>query len=129
MFLVSGPIFRGEYFPNKMLAGRPVLIRDDNGINFNWELGSPDSFIPSNNFSVRWTRQEYFNGGIYVFTVWSDDGLRIYIDNQLVYNRWRNQSAKYNYFNMTMPTGLHDIKVEYFEARGKASVGVVWGNY
>jgi hypothetical protein len=105
-----------------------VLIRDDYGINFDWGRKSPDSSIRTNNFSVRWTKQEYFSGGTYAFTVWSDDGLKIYIDNQLVYNKWKNQPARFSYFNVRIPAGMHAIKVEYFEARGKAAVGVVWAN-
>jgi len=116
----------GEYFNNKKLSGRPVFVRNDQGINFNWGQGSPTYSILPNNFSIRWTRQEYFYGGIYNFTVWSDDGLNIYLDNRLVYNRWRNQPVTFKYFDLAIPKGLHIIRVEYFEARGKAAVGVSW---
>ena len=33
--------WRAEYFDNDSLSGRPVLVRDDANINFNWGSGSP----------------------------------------------------------------------------------------
>jgi hypothetical protein len=55
--------WRGEYFINTSLNGTPVLVRDDTAVDFNWDSGTPALGLPNNNFSVRWTRSLYFDGG------------------------------------------------------------------
>jgi PKD repeat protein len=55
----------GEYWANQTLSGPRVLCRDDADINFDWAYGSPDPALPSDGFSVRWTRTLGFVGGYY----------------------------------------------------------------
>lgn len=118
--------FRGEYFDNKTLSGTPILTRFDNAINFDWGSLSPSMNIPKDRFSVRWTKTENFAGGNYKFTVKSDDGLRIKIDGQTVFNNWKDQSARTKTFSKAIPAGDHTIVVEYYENRGKAVSQVSW---
>ncbi len=76
--------YTGEYFANQNLSGSPTLTRTDSSINFDWGSGSPDGSIPTDHFSARWTQTASFTGGTYVFTATSDDGVRIYVDNELI---------------------------------------------
>lgn len=48
--------WKGEYWNNTTLSETPTLCRNDVGINFDWQGGSPDGMIRSDNFSARWTR-------------------------------------------------------------------------
>lgn len=84
--------WKGEYFNNINLSGNPIVLRDDAAVNFDWGTGSPASGIPADNFSVRWTRTLNFNPGTYTFDVFSDDGVRLWVNNQLVIDQWRDQS-------------------------------------
>ncbi len=59
--------WRGEYFNNVNLSGRPALVRDDAAINFDWGLGSPAPGIQADNFSARWVRTVPLGGGTYRF--------------------------------------------------------------
>jgi len=43
--------WRGEYFANRWLAERPVLIRQDSAVDFQWGTGSPAPGVPADNFS------------------------------------------------------------------------------
>src|SRR5581483_11219968 len=52
--ITAFPDWRGEYFDNPVLAGAPVVIRNDPAIDFDWGAGSPAQGMPSNNYSVRW---------------------------------------------------------------------------
>ena len=45
------------------LSGTPVLTRNDPLIAFNWNVGAPGAGVPADNFSVRWTKSEYFAAG------------------------------------------------------------------
>lgn len=120
----SDPSFKGAYFSNQNLSGTPVLVRNDNLIDFNWGKGSPAPEIPKDIFSVRWTKLEYFTAGNYTFTVKQDDGMRIYLDNQLIHDAWFKQSLKNYTFTKFISEGTHSIKVEYFEYRGNAVASV-----
>ena len=83
--------WQGEYYSNQWLSGAPTLIRYESAtpINYDWNYGSPDQRIPVDHFLVRWTRLVYFDGGRYVFTTESDDGVRLYVDGNLVIDKWR----------------------------------------
>ncbi|NIV29125.1 MAG: hypothetical protein GWN58_06325, partial [Anaerolineae bacterium] len=80
----------GEYFANPLVSGAPVLFRNDLTIGFNWGSGSPDPRIPVDQFSARWTRRQDFAAGFYRFTVMADDGVRFWIDGQLILDEWRD---------------------------------------
>lgn len=116
----------GEYFKNKSLSGNPVFLRYDNAVNFNWQYGSPDKLIPKDNFSIRWTKRQYFNQGTYTVNVMSDDGIKIFYDNVVVFSRWYDQSVKNRTFTLNTTAGYHTVKIEYYENRGKAQVAVTW---
>ncbi len=121
--------WRGEYFNTTDLGGKPVMTRDDGGgaINFNWGLKSPESScrINADNFSVRWTRTATFGAGLYRFNFTGDDGIRVYIDRQLKFDRWLDQMATHS-FDVPMAAGNHQITVEYFERWGSAAIKFGW---
>ena len=122
--IVAGP-WRGEYFNNMNLSGGPAAVRDDAAINFNWGIGSPMTGINSDNFSVRWTRDFNFPAGTYRFDLFSDDGARLWVNNQLVIDQWRSQSD--GRFNATVTlAGNTPIRLEYFENTGRAAVALSW---
>ena len=52
----TGLNWTGFYWNNQDFTGNPTLTRTDPTINFNWGDGSPDPSIPSDHFSVRWTK-------------------------------------------------------------------------
>lgn len=112
--------FTGEYFANRDLSGSPVLVRQDNDINFNWRDGSPDPSVPADNFSVRWTNTLRLEAGRYRFITETDDGVRLYINDQLVIDRWRTQSRTRYTYETTLGAGEHRIRMEYFEESGQA---------
>jgi hypothetical protein len=112
--------WRGEYFNNRDLDGDPILIRDDEEVNFNWKDDSPASSISDDNFSARWTRGLKFRQGTYRFSVRVDDGVRLWVDERLVIDAWEPGSARTISVDLWMGKGRHDIKLEYFERRGKA---------
>ncbi|MFH1307690.1 MAG: PA14 domain-containing protein, partial [archaeon] len=117
--------FKGEYYNSKDLSGKIILTRDDSEINFDWAKGSPDKKININKFSVRWTKTEEFASGKYKFTTRSDDGIRLYIDNKLIINRWNNHAVRTDSAEIIL-SGEHEIKVEYFENTGKAVAKLSW---
>jgi len=118
--------WKGEYFNNMNLSGQPSFLRDDREINFNWSVGSPAAGIAADQFSVRWTRQLNFPAGTYRFDVFSDDGVRLWVNNQLVIDQWQNQSEGRFSANVTLPAGTIPLRMEYFENQGRAAVSLSW---
>lgn len=114
--------WRGEYFSNQALAGNPALVRNDRSINFNWGWGAPASNLPSDFFSVRWTRESYFAAGTYRFAVRSDDGVRVFLDGRMILDEWRLASGTTFLFDVNISEGLHTLRVEYFEATQIAKI-------
>lgn len=119
--------WEGRYFDNRELRGSPALIRDDAEINFDWSEGSPATWMPSDNFSVRWTRKINFKPGLYRFNVRSDDGMRLWLDDiDLRMNYWEPQDFAWHYQDWHYLEGVHTVRVEYFEAAGGARIQFWW---
>ena len=65
------------------------LTRIDPVVDLVWGTGTPDPSIPVDNFSARWTGQilpQYSQK--YYFVVNADDGVKLWVNNQLIIDRW-----------------------------------------
>jgi hypothetical protein len=120
------PQWKGEYWRNPNLTGTAVLVRNDRDINFDWGDGPPSPSLPDDNFAVRWTRTVPLEDSLYRFHILADDGIRLWIDDQLRYNAWRDQQAQQMTIDLDIDKGEHKIRVEYYEHTGGARVHVWW---
>ncbi len=118
--------WKGEYWNNQSLSGSPVLCRDDANVNFDWGVGSPAGNIPSDHFSARWTRTMNFNSGRYRFYLRGDDGVRLWVDNNLLIDQWHDQGATEYTAERDLGAGNHNVKVEYYENGGGAVAQLRW---
>ena len=122
----SSGAFTGCYYNNITLSGNPALIRTDGAINFDWGTGTPASSITAYAFSARWQGYFTFAQGTYAFTSTTSDGMRLYIDGNLVLDRWRDQGATMYTNVQTLSAGSHLITVEYYEETGWPTAHVTW---
>lgn len=118
--------WRGEYFNNINLQGAPTIVRNDNDVAFNWGAGSPATGLPADNFSVSWTRTLAFTEGNYRFHIWVDDGVRLYVDDVLVIDEWRDGAVREVTGERWLSGGNHRLRVEYYEHTGDAAIQVWW---
>ncbi|MBV7338630.1 hypothetical protein KFU94_62515 [Chloroflexi bacterium TSY] len=118
--------WRGEYFANSNLAGAPILVRQDEEIDFFWETRSPAAGVPADRFSVRWTRTVFFASGIYRISVLTDDGMRVWLDGNLIIDEWSDQRSATFDVDINISEGLHDLRVEYYENTLGARARVWW---
>jgi len=116
----------GDYFDNPHLSGTPALSRLDEDIHFGWGSGSPASGLPSDDFSIRWVRDEWFAGGTYRFDILSDDGVRVWVGDQLVVDEWRDRWATPLVVDRYVPVGTYRVRVEYYDHTGDATISVAW---
>ena len=109
------------YFNNSDFSGR-IYSRIDPTINFNWGYGSPNSSIGSNTFSARWVGKilpQYSE--TYTFYANTDDGVRLWVNNQLIIDNWIKPNTTEVSGSIDLISGQkYDIKMEYFEDRGRA---------
>lgn len=117
------PNWRGEYFTNPNLSGAPALVRDDRYLSQNWGLGSPGPGIPADNFSARWTRSFVTTPGTYQLTLTSDDGSRIFVNDQLLLDNWVGGLTTQARTVNSNGTPLN-VRVEYYELTAEASINV-----
>ena len=120
-----------EYFNGIGLTDL-VLTRVDSTVDFEWGEDSPDPLVPVDLFSVRWTGTvEPAHAEAYTFYTNSDDGVRLWLDDELVINNWSNHSPTENSY--TTPSALvagqqYAIKMEYFENSGGATAQLSWSS-
>ncbi|MBA3936008.1 MAG: hypothetical protein H0X38_00970 [Planctomycetes bacterium] len=124
----SGTGLTAAYYATIDLSG-PAITRFDPVIDFDWGTGAPITGIGSDNFSVRWVGQVAApTTDTYTFSTISDDGIRVWLDGALVIDNWTNHSPTTNTaVPVTLLAGdLHDLRVEYFENTGGATVRLLW---
>lgn len=118
--------WKGEYWNNDSLSGESDLCRNDDAIDFDWQDGSPDSSISSDHFSVRWTRDIDFETGTYEFDIYHDNGVRLYIDETLIFENWCEICWQTDVVTSTLVEGFHNIVMEMYENTGWAGAKLSW---
>lgn len=124
----TGTGLRGTYYDQLNFAGSPLVTRIDPTVNFNWGTGSPDASIGADTFSVRWSGfvQPRYTG-TYTFYTTTDDGVRLYVNNQLIIDHWVNQSGVTWSGTIALTAGqFYEIRMEYYENAGDASARLEW---
>jgi hypothetical protein len=122
----SGP-WLANYWNNTSLAGNSVLARNEAAINYDWGTGSPaHGIVTADHFSTRWTQTVHFNSGTYRFTSQSDDGIRAFIDGNVIIDNWTIHGLQTNTADVFLNTGTYTVVVEYFEYTGLAVAKFGW---
>ena len=116
---------KGEYFSNEELKGAPALVRTDKHIHFDWGEGSFAAGEPVDHFSIRWTG--YFvprETADYKFYTSSDDGVRLYIADEIAIDDWQPHSQTMDTAARHLEAGqAYKIRLEYFDSVSTAIVG------
>jgi hypothetical protein len=78
-------------------------------------------------FSARWSGQvDCPTSETYTFSTVSDDGLRLWIDGKLVIDNWTLHGATTNNGALALATGMHAVRLDYFENSGLAVMKLSW---
>lgn len=130
--LGNGSGLLGEYFddPEADLDGEPNVILIDTVIDFAWGAGPPVFNFPKDLFTVRWTGWVTpLVDGAWTFIVRSDDGCRLWVDDQLLIDEWHGQSPREHQGTLNLEGGHnYSIRLEYLEEDGGAEVGLYWSH-
>jgi hypothetical protein len=102
-------------------------VRDDVQIGFNWGSGSPaPGVINADAFSTNWTGWFDLPAGSYRFTLTVDDGARLWVNDHLLIDAWRDQAAQTYNRDIYLPGGTIPITLDYYENTGNAVVQLAW---
>jgi len=119
---------RGEYFNNADFSGRPVLVRQDEQVNFSWGSLSPDKKVREDNFSVRWTgKLTAPETGTYGLGLSGSGQMRLFVDGAAVGEDGRKRSRPMAVKTELQAGRSYDIRIEYFDNNAEhAAARFVW---
>lgn len=120
---------RGEYYHNADFTSL-AFLRLDPQVEFDWGGGSPRADVDGNSFSVRWTGTVTARySETYTFYTISDDGIRLWINDQLIINNWGDHAPTENSGQIAMQAGVPvSLKLEYYENGGGAVARMHWSS-
>lgn len=122
---LTGTYYNGDAFQSY------ALTRADAAVDFNWGDGAPVAGVSADFFTVRWTGTVVprFTES-YTFYTTSDDGMRVWIDGQLVIDKWIDQGpTEWPSSPVALEAGrAYAIKVEFLEHWGGALAQLRWSS-
>lgn len=112
------------YYNNINLSGIPVVTQSEPTPTHYWGYDAPAPGVPADYFSARWVVYQQFDAGTYAVEVRADDGVRVYVDGQLLIDQWHGATGETYRQTFQLNQGNHSIVVEYYEATLIASLEV-----
>ncbi len=111
-------------------VGLPTLTRVDPTIDFNWASAAPDPSLTATYFMVRWHGQvQPIYTDTYTFSATTDDGVRVWVNGQLVVNRWQNQGATTASGTIALAANQkYDLVMEYYQWTGADVAQLSWSS-
>ena len=99
-----------------------------NGNGGDWLTGAPFPSMFHDGYSIRWSGQilpQYSQ--TYHFEARTDDGVKLWVNNQLVIDRWATQGVTALVGSIDLKAGVfYDIVMEYFEHTSSAEARLSW---
>jgi hypothetical protein len=102
-----------------------TVIGGDGPLRYEWDWGAPANNLPVDNFSSRFRRTVSLGAGVWRFDLFSDDGVRFWIDDHLIVDQWQPQRAQFTPM-VTLGEGNHELVVEHYENEEVADVALDW---
>ena len=105
---------RAEYFKDAELQGAAAVTRTEPHVNFG---PASRTTFPEQTNSSRWsgffTPQNAGEHDVFVQSTGEDGGLyRLYVDDKLIFDNWKNSTAMVNYSSMSFDARPHKIVLE-----------------
>jgi hypothetical protein len=122
--LVRGPQgpWRGDYYENQDFEGE-ATIRYARKLEFDYKKGAPFAGMPKDHWSVTWTTCMEIEESTEVrFRVASDDGSRLYVDDELLVDNWGAHATRTRTGKVTLEPGSHHLRLDFYEDRHGANV-------
>jgi hypothetical protein len=114
---------QGEYFDDRHLTVHKAS-RLDPQVWFNWGRSLPHSGLADDGeYGVKWKGEILIDAaGVWNFYTVSNDGVRLYVDGQLVINDWTQHAAKEDAGSVALGPGWHQIEIHYYQQGGTSEM-------
>jgi hypothetical protein len=119
---LKGDYYLGTNFEQKAFS------RIDPAIRFNWDRRSPGQGLSRSYYSIRWTGKLLAPvTGAYIFFAKVNDGIRVWVGNQLVLDSWQLNAYKHYTGRIVLEAGhYYDLRVDYFNAIEWGEIELYW---
>lgn len=108
-----------------VVATTAVAEAEQTELRHDWQWASPQAKVPADHFALEATTEfDAGEGGFYALEVASDDGVRVFIDDELVIDAWTWRNRTSDRIERKLSSGRHALKVAYFDIEGWASLSV-----
>ena len=123
--------WQGQYYNNATLTEPPANTREDGCLDFDWGTTSPwPGVVGTDEFSIRWTRNQFFEEGLYRFYLRTDDGAKFWIDpevnNFTIIDGWNDQAPTLFTNDVQLQRGTNSLKIEYYDRVFGAQLSFWW---
>ena len=105
-------------------------IRYDAAVDYDWGEAAPFIGVNSDRFSVRWigTLTPQFTEH-YTFHTVSDDGVRLYINTNIIIDAWKEEFMNLASIPMILYAGQrYDFRLEYFDNTARGIAKLYWSS-
>ncbi len=117
---------------NLSFIAAPTVTKVETNIDFTFGTLSPDPSVPPDFFLARWTGQlQPLYSQVYTFYTKSDDGIRLWVNNQLLIDHWQsggNQNYSYVMSNAFVAGQKYDVRVEYIDITAGGEAHLYWSS-
>lgn len=116
------------FYDNIDLTGMSVT-QIDTDFMYNWGSNAPLPGFGANTFSARWegTLRSAGFDGMYLFSIVADDGVRLWVDGELIIDAWIDQGPTEWIGEIELQRNSeYPIRVEYYENGGGATMQLQW---
>jgi len=117
--------------PRSATFSTRVLTRIESEIDHHWGADSPDPLVNVDQFAGRWTGElEVAFSEPYTFWTLTDDGVRVWLDGELIIDDWNDHGDTWN---SSRPIDLvagqrYALVMEWFENAGGATAELDWAS-
>ena len=123
----NGTGLTAEYFRGTNLSSL-AFVRTDTNVDFSWSGASPAPGLSTNEFSVSWAgkiQPRYSEG--YTFHLTTADGCRLWVDGQLLIDKWHNDTNTDTTGSIALIGGQqYNLVINYYDDTEPASAVLEW---
>ncbi|HSW02196.1 MAG TPA: PA14 domain-containing protein [Sedimentisphaerales bacterium] len=118
---------RAEYFPNMTVSGLPAVKDIEDQIRHFWGTG-PIVGLLADAVSGRWTADlEIALADTYTFITTSDDGVRLWLDGELLIDNWTDHGPMDDYSRpISLSPGVYSLRLEWYDLWQGATLQLSW---
>ena len=113
--------WEARYYNNNKFEGKELLNTQHDKISFNWEGHKPNNSVKADRFSAIYKSCLSLNRESHISLILgSDDGSKLFINNNEIINNWRKQGYKELKKDIALGKGTHKFEIHYFQHGGSS---------